>query len=128
MQIQKKGGLQPHHFGGEKPRLAPQDLVWGGAITCVSGKEFQHVVVEEFHLVSQNWLAILANAGRTGSASSSWRGGSRGWASFEGDCSYGSSGSGGQSDGRLVEMINTSLTHPHPYPYLVLKLTDPPKQ
>ena len=84
---------------GKKPgRLASQGSPrrWGGAITCVRDirpvGEFQPRIVEEFHLVSKKKKrtrgAILAGHfgrfGRTGSVSSSWWGGGRGWAGASG--------------------------------------------
>ena len=87
---------------GKKPgRLAGRDLLVGGAEpqpakgTIAPVGEFQPHIVdgvistsclkkEKKELGVPFWLAILAEIGRTGSASSSWWGRSRGWAGASG--------------------------------------------
>ena len=115
MQQRKKRDCNPAILVGKKPgRLAGRNLLvgGGGAITCAFAEELQPRVVEEFQpriskkkkkgLGAPFWLAILADAGRTGSASSSWRGGSRGWAGALGGCCFHGSGSGGRSIGSAI--------------------------
>ena len=91
---------------GKKPRrLAAQESprCGGGAVTCTSAEEFQPRVVEEFQprvkkekkgLGAPFWLAVLADAGRTGSASSPGGEDAADGPEVRGCCSHGSGSSG----------------------------------